>query len=95
MRLPEQRKGRACIRPEISRSRTFGRVGVSQGQFYDEHLQFIRLNDVVEPFLDMDIKYPNPPSQAYSTVIVFMVVKRLKLQNSLPFDSSNPLSQLL
>ena len=30
MRAPEQRRGRACIRPEISRTRTFGKKGVSK-----------------------------------------------------------------
>lgn len=57
MRHPNQRKGRACIRPEISRTRTFGRVGVSQGQFYDEHLQFIRLNDQAVAFTKKDLSY--------------------------------------
>lgn len=30
IREPEQRKNRACIRPEISRTRTFGKKGVSK-----------------------------------------------------------------
>lgn len=30
IRQPQQRKGRACIRPEISRTRTFGKIGVSK-----------------------------------------------------------------
>lgn len=30
IRQPEQRKGRACIRPELSRTRTFGKIGVSK-----------------------------------------------------------------
>jgi len=34
MRQPVQRKGRACIRPEISRTKTFGKVGVSNGLFF-------------------------------------------------------------
>nr|CAG4643971.1 EOG090X06K9 [Lepidurus arcticus] len=33
MRNPEQRKERTCIRPEISRTRTFGKVGVSKYAF--------------------------------------------------------------
>ncbi|XP_065214849.1 putative alpha-1,3-mannosyl-glycoprotein 2-beta-N-acetylglucosaminyltransferase isoform X2 [Planococcus citri] len=32
MRRPEQRQNRSCIRPEISRTRTFGKIGVSNGQ---------------------------------------------------------------
>lgn len=30
IRQPQQRKDRACIRPELSRTRTFGKVGVSK-----------------------------------------------------------------
>merc|ERR1719300_1235598 len=41
MRLPEQRKGRSCIRPEISRTKTFGKIGVSNGLFYEKHLKHI------------------------------------------------------
>jgi alpha-1,3-mannosyl-glycoprotein beta-1,2-N-acetylglucosaminyltransferase len=46
MRRPDVRKGRHCIRPEISRSFTFGSEGTSQGQFFKDHLSHIRLNDV-------------------------------------------------
>ncbi|KAM7538020.1 hypothetical protein Aperf_G00000072861 [Anoplocephala perfoliata] len=48
MRNKAVRRGRACIRPEISRSHTFGRIGVSKGQFFDTHLKFNYLND--KPF---------------------------------------------
>lgn len=57
MREPAQRKDRACIRPEIPRTRTFGRIGVSHGQFYDQHLQFIKLNDKFHPFTKTDLSY--------------------------------------
>lgn len=30
IRQPNQRKERACIRPEISRTKTFGKIGVSK-----------------------------------------------------------------
>lgn len=43
MRRPEQRKDRACIRPEISRTRTFGKVGVSKYVVFIVAL--INLND--------------------------------------------------
>ena len=46
MREKVQRQNRTCIRPEISRSQTFGRIGVSKGQYYDKHLKFIVLNTV-------------------------------------------------
>ena len=57
MREPAQRKDRVCIRPEISRTKTFGRIGVSQGQFFDQHLKFIVLNDKKFDFLHTDLSY--------------------------------------
>ncbi|VDM31723.1 unnamed protein product [Hydatigera taeniaeformis] len=49
MRKKAVRRGRSCIRPEISRSHTFGRKGVSNGQFFDSYLRFNYLND--KPFV--------------------------------------------
>ncbi|XP_048375926.2 alpha-1,3-mannosyl-glycoprotein 2-beta-N-acetylglucosaminyltransferase b isoform X2 [Stegostoma tigrinum] len=57
MRGPEQRRGRACVRPEVSRTVTFGRRGVSNGQFFDQHLRFIKLNDRFVPFRRLDLSY--------------------------------------
>lgn len=57
IRQPAQRRERACIRPEISRTKTFGKVGVSNGLFYEKHLKFIRLNDKFVPFSKMDLSY--------------------------------------
>jgi len=57
MRLPEQRKGRSCIRPEISRTKTFGKIGVSNGLFYEKHLKHIVLNDKFVPFTVMDLSF--------------------------------------
>ncbi|XP_022246568.1 alpha-1,3-mannosyl-glycoprotein 2-beta-N-acetylglucosaminyltransferase-like isoform X2 [Limulus polyphemus] len=57
IRQPAQRKERACIRPEISRTKTFGKVGVSNGLFYEKHLKFIRLNDKFVPFTQKDLSY--------------------------------------
>lgn len=57
MRESAQRQGRACIRPEIPRTRTFGRVGVSHGQFFDQHLKFIKLNDKFHPFTRTNLSY--------------------------------------
>lgn len=57
MREPVQRKNRACIRPEISRTKTFGKIGVSNGLFYEKHLKFIVLNSDNVKFLDMDLSY--------------------------------------
>ncbi|NXO46677.1 MGAT1 acetylglucosaminyltransferase, partial [Locustella ochotensis] len=57
MRQPEQRRGRACLRPEVSRTVTFGRKGVSHGQFFDQYLKFIKLNDRFVPFTRLDLSY--------------------------------------
>ena len=35
-RTPAQRKDRATLRPEVSRTRTFGAAGTSEGQFFDQ-----------------------------------------------------------
>lgn len=57
MRQPEQRKERSCIRPEISRTITFGRKGVSLGQFFDQYLRYIQLNTKFVPFTKQDLSY--------------------------------------
>ncbi|XP_049781255.1 alpha-1,3-mannosyl-glycoprotein 2-beta-N-acetylglucosaminyltransferase isoform X2 [Schistocerca cancellata] len=57
VRQPDQRRNRACIRPEISRTRTFGKVGVSNGHFYEKHLKYIKLNEKFVPFTKMNLNY--------------------------------------
>ncbi|GCC37040.1 hypothetical protein chiPu_0015540 [Chiloscyllium punctatum] len=57
MRGPAQRRGRACVRPEVSRTVTFGRRGVSNGQFFDQHLRFIKLSERFVPFARLDLSY--------------------------------------
>nr|XP_039269152.1 alpha-1,3-mannosyl-glycoprotein 2-beta-N-acetylglucosaminyltransferase-like isoform X1 [Styela clava] len=57
MREPEQRKGRSCIRPEVSRTSTFGRKGVSAGQFFDTHLKYIKLNEFPVDWSTKDLSY--------------------------------------
>ncbi|XP_045597661.1 alpha-1,3-mannosyl-glycoprotein 2-beta-N-acetylglucosaminyltransferase isoform X2 [Procambarus clarkii] len=57
VRAPEQRADRACIRPEVSRTRTFGKKGVSNGLFYEKYLKQIHLNDVYVPFSKMNLSY--------------------------------------
>ncbi|XP_014672853.1 PREDICTED: alpha-1,3-mannosyl-glycoprotein 2-beta-N-acetylglucosaminyltransferase-like [Priapulus caudatus] len=57
MRHPDQRKGRACIRPEISRTITFGKIGVSKGQYFEQHLKFIKLNTKMVTWTKKDLSY--------------------------------------
>lgn len=57
LRNPVNTQGRACIRPEISRTYSFGKIGVSQGLFFDKHLRKIQLNlDYVE-FTKLNLTY--------------------------------------
>lgn len=62
MREPEQRKGRQCIRPEISRTgmMVHGKKGVSKGQFYSSHLSKIKVNDWNINFAEVDLDYLLP-----------------------------------
>ncbi|CAH8536031.1 unnamed protein product [Schistosoma intercalatum] len=57
MRKSYVRKGRACIRPEISRSITFGREGISHGQYFDSHLKYIKLSSAKINFQQLDLSY--------------------------------------
>jgi len=57
LREPVQRRDRSCIRPEISRSKTFGKVGVSNGLFYEKHLKYIVLSQKFVGFTVMDLSF--------------------------------------
>ncbi|XP_041649746.1 alpha-1,3-mannosyl-glycoprotein 2-beta-N-acetylglucosaminyltransferase a [Cheilinus undulatus] len=93
MRQPEQRRNRACIRPEISRTLTFGRQGVSLGQFYDKYLRYIKLNTEFVPFTKKDLSYlkeetyrENFQKEVYSApVVTYEDVKQGQLQGKGPF----------
>ena len=52
MRLPFIRKGRSCIYPEVNRVFTFGKKGSSNGQFFNEYLSKIHLNDQIVNWKD-------------------------------------------
>lgn len=57
MREPQQRRNRSCIRPELSRTRTFGKIGVSNGLFFDKYLKYIYLNDKFVAFTKLNLSY--------------------------------------
>ena len=57
LREPPQRRNRACIRPEISRTKTFGRKGISNGLFFDKHLRFIKLSQSNVDFTKHDLTF--------------------------------------
>ena len=51
----ERKKDRSCIRPEVSRTSTFGKVGVSMGQFFDKHLAHIHRNEIGIAFTKLNV----------------------------------------
>jgi len=57
MRRPDVRHGRQCLRPEVSRSYTFGEEGTSSGQFFSQHLSRIKLNDVKVDWSQVDLSH--------------------------------------
>ncbi|KAJ8707096.1 hypothetical protein PYW08_011230 [Mythimna loreyi] len=57
LRNPVNIEGRACIRPEISRTYSFGKVGVSKGLFFDMHLRNIQLNMEYVEFTKLNLTY--------------------------------------
>jgi len=57
LREPPQRKGRSCIFPEVNRVYTFGAQGASGGQFYDQYLKDIKLNDVNVDWTKENLSY--------------------------------------
>ncbi|CAB3261970.1 unnamed protein product [Arctia plantaginis] len=57
LRNPENIEGKSCIRPEISRTYSFGKVGVSKGLFFDLHLRNIQLNQEFVEFTKLNLTY--------------------------------------
>ena len=57
VRAPQQNRNRVCIRPEISRTLSWGAVGTSDGMFYDKFIKYIALNDEHVRFTTMDLSY--------------------------------------
>jgi hypothetical protein len=57
LREPPQRRGRAVLHPQVSRSYTFGEEGVSRAQFFAQYLGNIKLNDVPVDWASLDLSY--------------------------------------
>ncbi|KAF7258224.1 hypothetical protein EG68_03881 [Paragonimus skrjabini miyazakii] len=57
LRKPKVHRNRACLRPELGRTTTFGRVGISRGQYFDKYLKSMYLNTVKYNFLRADLSY--------------------------------------
>jgi len=61
MRRSDVRKGRHCLRPEVSRTHTFGEIGVSMGQFYHSHLKTMVLNERAVDWNAGDLQHLSSP----------------------------------
>jgi len=57
LRRRDVRKGRHCIRPEVSRTYTFGEQGVSKGQYYKKFLAKTVLNSASVNWSAIDLSY--------------------------------------
>ncbi|XP_063624038.1 alpha-1,3-mannosyl-glycoprotein 2-beta-N-acetylglucosaminyltransferase-like [Cydia splendana] len=57
LRDPAISRGRVCIRPEISRTFNFGRVGVSNPYLFDRHLRHMIVNKYFIPFTKYNLSY--------------------------------------
>lgn len=77
LREPAQRKGRQCLRPEVPRSETFGRSGVSQGQFFDRHLRYVRRWRGYVSFSTLALDYLEPKRYAQEMEQRLMAAKEV------------------
>jgi alpha-1,3-mannosyl-glycoprotein beta-1,2-N-acetylglucosaminyltransferase len=59
LRNPLRRQERACLIPEVTRTLNFGKYGVSNGEFFDEHIATMAFYSDANPvdFLSMDMSY--------------------------------------
>ncbi|XP_071715560.1 alpha-1,3-mannosyl-glycoprotein 2-beta-N-acetylglucosaminyltransferase-like [Rutidosis leptorrhynchoides] len=57
LRLQENHEGRQFIRPEVCRTYNFGEHGSSLGQFFNQYLKPIRLNDQAIDWKSMNLTY--------------------------------------
>lgn len=57
LRLKENHNGRQFIRPEVCRTYNFGEHGSSLGQYFQQYLEPIKLNDVQVDWKSMNLSY--------------------------------------
>ncbi|XWS63196.1 hypothetical protein CRYUN_Cryun06bG0075100 [Craigia yunnanensis] len=55
--LKENHKGRQFLRPEVCRTYNFGEHGSSMGQFFQQYLEPIKMNDVKVDWKSQDLSY--------------------------------------
>lgn len=61
LRHPDQVQGRAFVRPELSRTHTFGEQGASGGQFYKQFLEHNVMNEQPFDWETQDLTYLHKP----------------------------------
>ncbi|KAF6254359.1 GNT-I family-domain-containing protein [Scenedesmus sp. NREL 46B-D3] len=57
MRMKRVRRGRQCVFPEVPRTHTFGKFGSHSGEFYDNHLSKMILNEQLIDWSKQDLQY--------------------------------------
>ena len=92
LREPPQRQGRAFIRPEVSRSYTFGKQGVSGSQFFDRYLGNIKLNNDPQTWTAAEVQqlaraqYDPPFLAAVNNAVTVSVTDAVRKRCSTPQD---------
>lgn len=90
VRQRAQMRGRHCIRPEVSRTANFGRVGVSQSFHYDKHVSKVVLASTTVDFRQQDLSYLEEQAYFHAFFTRLSQATRLKYSNYLsskPIDS--------
>ncbi|KAK8508560.1 hypothetical protein V6N13_130662 [Hibiscus sabdariffa] len=57
LRLKDNHKGRQFLRPEVCRTYNFGEHGSSMGQFFQNYLEPIKMNDIKVDWNSQDLSY--------------------------------------
>lgn len=83
MRQEAQKRGRQCVRPEVSRTRNFGEKGASTSFQYEEHVSQVALAQTRVNFSSVDLSYLAP--ERYDAMIFGRMSRatRLKFSNYL------------
>jgi len=91
LREPSQRRGRSCIYPAVNRVHTFGDKGASAGQFFEQFLRDIRLNDVDVDWNKEEIGYVTS-QQKYTQFLIERIAQAQRIQSvqELPAEAAVP-----
>jgi hypothetical protein len=83
---PAQRKGRDCIHPQMSRTKTFGKIGSSVGQFFDKYLARIVLSTESIDWSKADFGHLRKVFSLFSfEVIYYLFLKSFLIKGCLDF----------